>query len=100
MVIRIVVSRPQEEAEARFDDLARGLAALLVPASLIAFTIACWGIAVNFHWATNFFVPSGLFSHWQVWMIVAAVLILSARLLNRYVDRRERDARYLRSRFS
>ena len=100
MLIRIVLNTPQRAAGAWFDRFVPALAALLAPASLIVFTISLWSVATDLHWTSDFFVSTGLFSHWQVWMILAATLLLSARLLNRYAERRENLARYYRSRFS
>lgn len=100
MLIRIVLSRPIGDAEQRFLRFAPAIAALLAPASLIAFTISCWSIADRFHWTTNFFVSTGLFSHWQTWMILAAALLLGARVLTRYAERQERISQHYRSRFS
>ena len=34
--------------------------------------------------ANSFAIPSGLFSHWQVWLGAAAGLQLCSRVLNRY----------------
>ncbi len=60
------------------------LAALLVPSALLAFTMAFWSIASDLHWTGDFFLSSGLFSHWQVWLCTAAVLLLVSRLLDRF----------------
>lgn len=89
MLIRILLRRPPHAAGKRFQNLAFALAALLTPAAVIAFTISCWSVAADLHWTTNFFVTSGLFSHWQVWLISAAALFLAARLLNRYAERQQ-----------
>lgn len=67
--------------------VALACAGLLTPLSLIAFTITFWSMAANLHWTTTFFVSAGFFSHWQVWLIAAAALLLGARLLNSYANR-------------
>jgi len=63
---------------------ALALAALLTPAALVALLLAVWRILADLSWTNSFAIPSGLFSHWQVWLGGAVVLELCARLLNRY----------------
>jgi hypothetical protein len=61
-----------------------GLAALLTPLSLGAFTMAFWNMAADLQWTRGFAISSGVLSHWEVWLAGAALLLLVARLLNRY----------------
>ena len=70
-------SRPYQEA-------ALALAALLTPAALIAFSMAFWSIAADLRWTTDFVISNGLLSHWQIWLATAALLLLLARVLDRY----------------
>jgi hypothetical protein len=65
--------------------LAAGL--LLTPLALAAFTVSFWGFAAEFQWAGSFFITSGLFSHWQVWMLASGVFLLLSRLLSSYGSR-------------
>ena len=60
------------------------MASLLTPSALIAFTLAFWRFTADLHLTGDFFISSGLWSHWQVWLISAAVLLLLGRLLDRY----------------
>jgi hypothetical protein len=55
-----------------------------MPAALLAFTLAFWRIAADLHWTGQFFISQGIFSHWQVWLVAAAVLLLCASALNRW----------------
>jgi len=55
-----------------------------MPAALLAFTMAVWRIAADLHWTGDFFISSGILSHWQVWLVAAAVLLLGASLLNHW----------------
>jgi len=87
MLVRIRRRKRSGGAELRHSGFALGLAALLAPSALIAFTIAFWNIAAQFHWVANFFVSTGPFSHWQAWLIAAVVLLFAARVLNRYAMR-------------
>jgi hypothetical protein len=57
-----------------------------MPAALLAFTLAFWGVAADLHWTGEFFISRGLFSHWQVWLFTSAVLVLGASVLNRWGD--------------
>lgn len=60
------------------------VAALLTPIGLIAFVLAIWRVAADLNWANSFAIPTGLFSHWQVWLGAAALLQAASYLLNRY----------------
>jgi hypothetical protein len=98
MVVRIRWNRrPAEEAHgavcarfARNDGnprvraVALALAALLTPLSLGAFTMGFWNMAADLRWTKGFAISTGALSHWEVWLAGAAVLLLVARLLNRY----------------
>jgi hypothetical protein len=64
--------------------VASAVAALLAPAGLIAFVLAIWRLAADLNWANSFAIPSGLFSHWQVWLGAAGLLQVCSHLLNRY----------------
>ena len=46
--------------------------------------LAFWRIGADLNLTGSFAIPSGLFSHWQVWMGAAALLQLCASVLNRY----------------
>jgi hypothetical protein len=64
--------------------LALAAAALLTPAALVASVLAIWRIAADLKFTNSFAIPSGLFSHWQVWLAAAVVLQVCSRMLNRY----------------
>ena len=57
---------------------------LRLAAALIASRLAVWRIAADLNVANSFAIPSGLFSHWQVWLGAAVGLQLCSRVLNRY----------------
>jgi hypothetical protein len=63
---------------------AMALAALLDPAAVMAVALALWSIAAERKWVGNFAIDSGVFSHWETWLAVAAALELCALALNRY----------------
>jgi hypothetical protein len=70
--------------------IALAVAALLTPAAAMAGVLGLWRIAADLNWTSSFAIPSGVFSHWQVWLGVAALLQLCARVLNRYGKRSDR----------
>jgi hypothetical protein len=64
--------------------VALALSSLLTPAALMACALGAWRIAADLNITRQFAIPSGFFSHWQVWLGSAAVLELIAVALNRY----------------
>ncbi len=94
MLIRIRFAKPTksrrapgkgEGADGRHNRrLARAAAALMSPAALMAGVLGFWRIGADLRWTSGFAIPSGLFSHWQVWLGGAFVLQLCAHILNRY----------------
>ena len=57
--------------------------ALLVPVALMAYVMGIWRLAADIGVAREF-VVAGLFSHWQVWMVLGAAIHLVAYALTRY----------------
>ena len=53
-------------------------------AAVMALALGCWRIAADLSWTSSFAIPSGFFSHWQVWLGAAAALQFCSRILNRY----------------
>ncbi len=94
MVVRIRWRRWQEWRLLRPEKLALAIASLLTPSALLAFTTAFWIAASDMRWTSQSFPSHGLFSHWQVWLGIAGVLLLIARLLDRYASR---DEEYFRN---
>lgn len=85
MLVRVRWDKPKRTLPSK-PGLALACAALLVPSSLVAFTISLWAVAAELRLTSNFFVPNGLFSHWQTWLIAAAGLLFAAHLLKRYTE--------------
>jgi len=82
--IRLGQRIPVSSKRAKNRRVAQAIAVLLKPAVLIAALLGCWKFASDFNWTGGFAIPSGLFSHWQVWLGGAAVLQLCSSVLNRY----------------
>jgi hypothetical protein len=64
--------------------VALAMASLLTPAAVMACVLTLWRLAADLSFTGQFPITDGLFSHWQVWLTVAATLQFSAILLNRY----------------
>src|SRR5262245_28488930 len=63
--------------------------ALMTPAALVAWILGFWRIAADLNWTSQFAIPSGFFSYWQVWIGVAVALQWCSRVLNRYGKRED-----------
>lgn len=68
--------------------LARGTAALLVPASVMAFVLGGWRLGADLNLTGKFAISQGLFSHWQVWLALGAGMQVVSAVLTRYARRR------------
>jgi hypothetical protein len=86
MVVRIRFSKGSTLGRKRPQNrrMALVVAALLPPSALAAGILAIWRIAADLKWTSSFAIPSGIFSHWQIWMGAAVSLQMCARALNRY----------------
>jgi hypothetical protein len=86
MVVRIRFGRGPKVGKKRRKNqrIALAAAALLTPGAAIFTALALWRVAADLRWANTFAIPSGLFSHWQVWLGGAVFLQLCSRVLNRY----------------
>jgi hypothetical protein len=59
-------------------------AALLTPAAVLSFALGLWRLGCDLNWTGRFAISEGVFSHWQVWFAIAAVLQACASILDRY----------------
>ena len=86
MVVRIRLGKRTKPAikRSRNRRIALAIGALLSPAALAALVLAFWRLGADLNLTSSFAIPSGLFSHWQVWMGAAVLLQLCASVLNRY----------------
>jgi hypothetical protein len=64
--------------------LALALGSLLTPLAVMAAGLAAWRLGADLNWTGQFAITEGLFSHWQVWIAMAAMLQSIATLLIRY----------------
>ena len=73
---------------------ALAIAALVTPATLLAFVLAFWRMSADIGITSAFPITQGLFSHWQVWLAIAVTAQFLTVALNRY----GRDGRFRISR--
>lgn len=62
-------------------------ASVLTLISISCASLAIWRIGTDLEWAGNFVFPSGLLSHWQVWMGVAITVQYVGWRLSRYAKK-------------
>ena len=55
-------------------ELTAFLAALLSPAAVISLVFGVWRLGTDLGWTDAFIISNGLFSHWQVWIVLAIAL--------------------------
>ena len=86
MVVRIRLNSETRVRQKRRKNqhVALATAALLTPAAVMACVLACWRLAADLNATGQFPIPNGLFSHWQIWLALAASLQFCATVLNRY----------------
>jgi hypothetical protein len=91
MTVRIKVKGVPRLADLRrrLKNAALGLAALMVPASVAAYALGLWRIAADLNLTGQFAISKGLFSHWQVWIALGALIQGVAVSLSRYGRRDE-----------
>jgi hypothetical protein len=68
------------------------LATLLTPVAVLAGALGVWRLGADPGWTNQFFIATGLLSHWQPWFAVAACMHTSARSLNRWLEIRNSRA--------
>jgi hypothetical protein len=83
MVIRIRLRTRHSFVDLQ-SQVALALAALFAPSALLACTLCFWSFAAELGLVGEFYVRAGIFSHWQIWLVAALILLVSARLLASY----------------
>jgi hypothetical protein len=85
MVLRIKLQRgrPIQRKRGKNRHIALALGALLTPIALMAYVLGFWRLASDMGLAGPFGI-TGVFSHWQIWIGLAAALHITAVSLNRY----------------
>lgn len=85
MVVRIKLpqGRPLSRKPGKNRRVAFAIGALLTPAALMAWVLGFWRLAADIGVAGEFGI-TGVLSHWQIWMILGALLQGAGAVLNRY----------------
>jgi hypothetical protein len=85
MIVRIKLrpGRVFKKAPGKNRHLALAGGALLIPASLMAYVLGFWRLASDIG-VTGEFALRGVFSHWQIWIMTAVALHITASVLTRY----------------
>jgi hypothetical protein len=86
MVVRIRFGIGHKVASQRRKNrrTALAFAALLTPAAFLMAVVSLWRVTADLGFTAGFAISSGVFSHWQVWLAIAVLLQVCARMLNRY----------------
>lgn len=67
-------------------DLTTGLDLSLRAAAALSAVLGLWRLGADMGWTSEFFIPAGLLSHWQVWFAVAIGMKAASTGLNRRVQ--------------
>jgi hypothetical protein len=91
MVVRIRVRRPAfvRNVEELPRQAALAAASLMTPGAVMAGALGVWRLGADLRWMGEFAIPSGLFSHWQVWIALGALLEAGALALQRFAREEE-----------
>jgi hypothetical protein len=57
--------------------------------ALAAGVLGVWRLGTDLGWTQDFFIATGLWSHWQIWLAMAAALNFGANLIQRAARRAE-----------
>ena len=74
---------PQAPERVTREELAQLLATVLAPLTALVAALALWRFGQDMGFATRFFITEGTFSHWQVWLGLAAAMLTGVVRLNR-----------------
>jgi hypothetical protein len=81
MTVKVRVERrkrapepPREPEEVTPEELARGLAAILTPATLVPVLLAVWRLGADLGVAQPFQFSEGPLSSWIVWLLIAVAM--------------------------
>ena len=82
--IRLKVGSTVKNSTGKNRNAALAIAALVTPATLLAFVLAFWRMSSDLGVTAAFPITTGLFSHWQVWLAIALAAQFVTTVLNRY----------------
>jgi hypothetical protein len=85
--LKIDVGTPRRKAISFNRQVAQGTAALLGPASVMAFVLGGWRLGADLNLTGQFAISRGLFSHWQVWLALGVAMQAASTVLSRFAKR-------------
>lgn len=88
--IRLSTGSTIKKTTGKNRNAALAIAALVTPATLLAFVLASWRMSADLGFTSAFPITTGLLSHWQVWLAIA----LAAQFLTIALNRYGRDGRF------
>ncbi len=82
--------RTSEATGSVWPQLALALSSVFAPLALLAFTLAFWAFAAEVQWADESFFSQTPFAHREVWLALAALLVVLGYGLARVGSRENR----------
>ena len=82
--IKLNLGSKTSEGSGKNRNAALAIAALVTPATLLAFVLAFWRVSADLGITSAFPITEGLLSHWQVWLAIAVCAQFFTSTLNRY----------------
>jgi hypothetical protein len=79
-----VPSVPVREAILKQRRYAPVVGFFITPFALTSYVMAFWRLGSDLNWLGEFFITTGLFSRWQVWLALAIAMQILANQLNRF----------------
>lgn len=70
-------------AQAVAHEVVNATEVMLAPAALAAVTLALWRMGMDLGWTGDFPIREGIWSHWQVWLVVGLGLHMAAKRYRR-----------------
>ncbi len=67
-------------------EVGRLLRYLINPVAVAGYTLAAWRVGSDLNWTGEFFISTGLLSHWQVWLALALGAQVGGAYLNRIAE--------------
>lgn len=86
------ITRTAAIASTIFEAVTDLVGAFVTPAAVAASAMAMWRLGADLGLTANFVVSRGLFSHWQVWMMLAVMLKMAGWLIQRTAEPADTEA--------
>ena len=84
VILRLKHGPPVQPKRRKNQQAALAASTFLTPAAVMACALALWRLGADMGMVGAFPIVQGLFSHWQVWFVVASTLQAVSLALSRY----------------